>query len=56
MTSIGDDVGYEIQQQNLWCFKYDYDIDDYYTCSGYIGLFSNFKICRESNECETRYI
>lgn len=37
---IGNEVSYEIINNKVYGVWYDYDIDDYYTCSGYIGLFS----------------
>ena len=40
---IGNEVSYEIINNKVYGVWYDYDIDDYYTCSGYIGLFSTLK-------------
>ena len=43
IVHIGDDVSFEIINNKIYGVWYDYDIDDYYTCSGYIGLFSTLK-------------
>ena len=40
---IGNEVSYEIINNKIYGVWYDYDIDDYYTCSGYIGLFSTLE-------------
>lgn len=39
-THIGDDINYEIVNNKIYGVWYDYDIDPYYSSSGYIGLFS----------------
>ena len=40
---IGEDINYEIVNNKIYGVWYDYDIDDHYTCLGYIGLFSTLK-------------
>ena len=47
---IGNEVGYEIINNKVYGVWYDYDIDDYYTCSGYIGLFSTLKYAENAIE------
>ena len=47
---IGDDVSYKIINNKIYGVWYDYDIDDYYTCSGYIGLFSTLKYAEKAIE------
>ena len=47
---IGDDVSYEIINNKIYGVWYDYDIDDYYTCLGYIGLFSTLKYAEKAIE------
>lgn len=45
---IGNEVSYEIINNKLYGVWYDYDIDDYYTCSGYIGLFSTLEYAEKA--------
>ena len=47
---IGNEVSYEIINNKVYGVWYDYDIDDYYTCSGYIGLFSTLKYAEKAIE------
>ena len=47
---IGNEVSYEIINNKVYGVWYDYDIDDYYTCSGYIGLFSTLKYAENALE------
>ena len=47
---IGDDVSFEIINNKIYGVWYDYDINDYYTCSGYIGLFSTLKYAEKAIE------
>lgn len=47
-THIGDDINYEIVNNKIYGVWYDYDIDDYYTCSGYIGLFSTLEYAEKA--------
>ena len=47
---IGDDINYEIVNNKIYRVWYDYDIDDYYTCSGDIGLFSTLKYAEKAIE------
>ena len=45
---IGNDINYEIVNNKIYGVWYDYDIDDYYTCSGYIGLFSTLEYAEKA--------
>ena len=45
---IGNEVSYEIINNKVYGVWYDYDIDDYYTCSGYIGLFSTLEYAEKA--------
>lgn len=45
---IGNEVSYEIINNKVYGVWYDYDIDDYYTCSGYIGLFSTLEYAKKA--------
>lgn len=45
---IGDDINYEIVNNKIYGVWYDYDIDLYYSCSGYIGLFSTLKYAEKA--------
>lgn len=45
---IGNEVSYEIINNKVDGVWYDYDIDDYYTCSGYIGLFSTLEYAEKA--------
>ena len=45
---IGNEVSYEIINNQVYGVWYDYDIDDYYTCSGYIGLFSTLEYAEKA--------
>lgn len=45
---IGNEVSYEIINNKIYGVWYDYDIDDYYTCSGYIGLFSTLEYAEKA--------
>ena len=47
---IGEDINYEIVNNKIYGVWYDYDIDDYYTCLGYIGLFSTLKYAEKAIE------
>ena len=47
---IGNEVSYEIINNKVYGVWYDYDIDDYYTCSGDIGLFSTLKYAEKAIE------
>ena len=47
---IGNEVSYEIINNKVYGVWYDYDIDDYYTCSGYMGLFSTLKYAEKAIE------
>ena len=47
---IGNEVSYEIINNKVYGVWYDYDIYDYYTCSGYIGLFSTLKYAEKAIE------
>lgn len=47
-THIGNEVSYEIINNKVYGVWYDYDIDDYYTCSGYIGLFSTLEYAEKA--------
>ena len=47
---IGNEVSYEIINNKVYGVWYDYDIDDYYTCLGYIGLFSTLKYAEKAIE------
>ena len=49
-SHIGNEVSYEIINNKVYGVWYDYDIDDYYTCSGYIGLFSTLKYAEKAIE------
>ena len=45
---ICNEVSYEIINNKVYGVWYDYDIDDYYTCSGYIGLFSTLEYAEKA--------
>ena len=45
---IGDDINYEIVNNKIYGVWYDYDIDSYYSSSGYIGLFSTLKYAEKA--------
>jgi len=45
---IGDDINYEIVNNKIYGVWYDYDIDPYYSSSGYIGLFSTLKYAEKA--------
>ena len=45
---IGNEVSYEIINNKVYGVWYDYEIDDYYTCSGYIGLFSTLEYAEKA--------
>mgnify|MGYP001670570211 FL=1 len=45
---IGNEVSYEIINNKVYGVWYNYDIDDYYTCSGYIGLFSTLEYAEKA--------
>lgn len=45
---IGDDINYEIVNNKIYGVWYDYDIDLYYSCSGYIGLFSTLEYAEKA--------
>ena len=45
---IGPEVSYEIINNKVYGVWYNYDIDDYYTCSGYIGLFSTLEYAEKA--------
>lgn len=47
---IGNEVSYEIINNKVYGVWYDYDIEDYYTCLGYIGLFSTLKYAETAIE------
>jgi len=47
---IGNEVSYEIINNKVYGVWYDYDIDDYYTCSGYIGFFSTLRYAEKAIE------
>ncbi|KXB82941.1 hypothetical protein [Veillonella parvula] len=45
---IGDDINYEIVNNKIYGVWYDYDIDPYYSSSGYIGLFSTLEYAEKA--------
>ena len=47
-SHISNQVSYEIINNKVYGVWYDYDIDDYYTCSGYIGLFSTLEYAEKA--------
>ena len=47
-THIGDDINYEIVNNKIYGIWYDYDIDPYYSSSGYIGLFSTLEYAEKA--------
>lgn len=51
---IGDDINYEIVNNKIYGVWYDYDIDPYYSSSGYIGLFSTLEYAEKALKwCKT---
>lgn len=45
---IGEDINYEIVNNKIYGVWYDYDIDDYYSSCGYLGLFSNLEYAEKA--------
>ena len=47
-SHISNQVSYEIINKKIYCVWYDYDINPYYSSSGYIGLFSTLEYAEKA--------